>query len=171
MGRRPCGDDVVAEDARYTRVSGSLLRSRCATAINGVSMPLTELIESLSTIGGRHGVGRIALAEQAVQGGADASRSSRVYEAPAAVILHTAHRALEIAVLPPELIRIQREQAVTYARLVYDGRWFTDTRKLLDAFIATVQPMVTGTVCVKLFGGELLSARVIERRVAAASRS
>jgi argininosuccinate synthase len=141
------------------------------TAINGVSMALAELIESLSTIGGRHGVGRIDLAEQPVQGGEDASRSSRVYEAPAAVILHRAHRTLEMAVVPPELIRIQRDQAVTYARVVYGGQWFTDTRKVLDDFSATVQPMVTGAVCVKLFGGELLSACVVERRVAAVSHS
>ena len=82
------------------------------------------------------------------------------------MILHAAHQALEMAVVPPELIRIQRDQAVTYARLVYDGRWFTDARKLLDGYSATVQSMVTGTVCIKLFGGELLPACVVEHRVA-----
>jgi argininosuccinate synthase len=142
-----------------------------ATAVNGVSMALAELIESLTTIGGRHGVGRIALADQAVQGGPDASRSSRVYEAPAAVILHAAHRALETAVVPSELTRIQRDQAVTYAELVYEGRWFTDARKVLDDFSAAVQPMVTGAVCVKLFAGELLSACPVERPFAAVSHS
>jgi argininosuccinate synthase len=130
-------------------------------AINGVPMALTELIESLSTIGGRHGVGRKIMVD------ADthvmlADGQTWVYEAPAAIILDAAHRALEAAVVPSELIQIQRDQAVTYARLVYGGRWFTEARELLDAFSARMQEMVTGTIRIQLFGGELLSSSVVE---------
>ena len=132
------------------------------TAINGVSMALAELIESLSTIGGRHGVGRMVVTGGTAQHSPAVQDLIRVCEAPAAAILETAHRALETAVVPPGLIRIQRDQAVTYAQLVYGGRWFTETRELLDAFSARMQQMVTGTVRIKLFGGELLSSSIVE---------
>ena len=141
------------------------------TAINGVSMALTELIESLSTIGGRHGVGRMMMVDHAACGSTAADGQTRVYEAPAAVILDAAHRALEAAVVPSELIRIQRDQAVTYAQLVYGGRWFTETREQCDAFSARMQQMVTGTIRIKLFGGELLSSSMVEGSVAVVSHS
>ena len=141
------------------------------TAINGVSMSLTELIESLSTIGGKHGVGQKLMVDNDVSGGTVSDGPARVYEAPAAVILDAAHRALEAAVVPSELIRIQREQAVTYAQLVYDGRWFTETRELFDAFSARMQEMVTGTIRVRLFGGELLSSSMVEDSGAVVSHS
>jgi len=86
-------------------------------------------------------------------------------------MLDAAHRALEAAVVPPELIRIQRDQAATYAQLVYSGRWFSEARTSLDAFSATLQQMVTGTVCVKVFGGELLSSSIVELGAEAVSRS
>jgi argininosuccinate synthase len=140
------------------------------TSINGVPMPLTELIESLSTIGGRQGVGRMTLVDAGTDGTA-ADGQTRVYEAPAAVILDAALRALETSVVPSELIQIQRDQAVTYAHLVYGGRWFTDTRELFDAFSARMQQMVTGMVRVKLFGGELLSSSVVEGSGAVVSHS
>jgi argininosuccinate synthase len=141
------------------------------TAINGVSMALTELIESLSTIGGRHGVGRMMMVDHGAHGSTAADGQARVYEAPAAVILDAAHRALEAAVVPSELIRIQRDQAVTYAQLVYGGRWFTETREQFDAFNARMQQMVTGTIRIKLFGGELLSSSVVEVSGAVVSHS
>jgi argininosuccinate synthase len=141
------------------------------TAINGVSMARTELIESLSTIGGRHGVGRMMLVDAGAYGSTVADGQLRVYEAPAAVILDAAHRALEAAVVPSKLIRIQRDQAVTYAQLVYGGRWFTETRELFDAFSARMQEMVTGTIRIKLFGGELLSTSIVEGSGAVVSHS
>jgi argininosuccinate synthase len=129
------------------------------TGVNGVSMALVELIESLSTIGARHGVGRMAMGQ------------GRLYHAPAAVILDAAYRALEAAVVPSELIRIQRDQAETYAELAYSGQWFSESRQVLDAFGATVLPMVRGIVRIKLFGGELLSPSPVELDVAAVSLS
>jgi len=136
-------------------------------AINGVPMALAELVESLSTIGGKHGVGRMAM----TGGVADAAQPSRVYDAPAAVMLDAAHRALEAAVVPPELIRMQRDQAVTYAQLVYSGRWFSEARTSLDTFSAAVQQMVTGTVRIRVFGGELLSSSIVELGTEAVSGS
>ena len=61
------------------------------TAINGVAMPLVELIASLGTIAGAHGVGRIDMVENRLVG----IKSREIYEAPAAVVLHMAHKELQ----------------------------------------------------------------------------
>ncbi len=121
-------------------------------AVNGVPMPLTELIHSVGTIAGAHGVGRIDVVENRLVG----IKSREIYEAPAAVALHAAHRELEGLVVARDLHRLKRELAVRYADLVYNGLWFTPTREAIDAFVASVQTRVTGTVRLKLFKGNLL---------------
>jgi argininosuccinate synthase len=125
--------------------------------VNGVPMPLTELIHSVATIAGVHGVGRIDMIENRLVG----IKSREVYESPAAVVLHAAHRELESLVLPRDLLRLKRELGVKYADLVYNGLWFTPTRKAIDAFAASTQPQVTGEVRLRLFKGE---CRVTGRR-------
>jgi argininosuccinate synthase len=120
------------------------------TQVNGVVMPFAELIASLETIAGAHGVGRIDMLENRLVG----IKSREIYEAPAAVVLHAAHRELENMVTPRELQRLKRRLSQTYADLVYDGLWFTQTREAIDAFVASVQQRVTGTVRLKLFKGD-----------------
>jgi len=124
---------------------------------NGVEMPLVELIESLETIAGAHGVGRIDMIENAAAGG----KSREIYEAPAAVLLYTAHSELEKLVVPRDLERLSHELGRAYADLVYNGRWFSATREAIDAFMRTIQPRVTGGVRLKLFKGD---CRVVGRR-------
>ena len=127
------------------------------TAVNGVAMSLTELIGSLETIAGAHGVGRIDMVENRLVG----IKSREIYEAPAAVVLHAAHSELEGFVIPKDLQRLKRSLAVSYADLVYNGLWFTPMRDALDAFVGKVQERVTGTVRLKLFKGE---CRVVGRK-------
>ena len=117
------------------------------TLVNGVGMPLTELIGSLETIAGAHGVGRIDMVENRLVG----IKSREIYEAPAATVLHAAHRELEGLVIPKDLQRLKRRLAQEYADLVYNGLWFTPTREAIDAFVSNVQQRVTGTVRIKLF--------------------
>jgi argininosuccinate synthase len=127
------------------------------TEVNAVPMPLTELIHSVSTIAGVHGVGRIDMLENRLVG----IKSREVHEAPAAVVLHAAHRELESIVTPKDLIRVKRELGVKYADLVYNGLWFSPIRQAIDAFVATMQPPITGQVRLRLFKGE---CRVVGRR-------
>jgi argininosuccinate synthase len=122
-----------------------------------VEMPLIELIESVETIAGAHGVGRIDMVENAASG----AKSREIYEAPAAVVLHTAHSELETLVIPRELERLAHDLGRAYADLVYNGRWFSPTREAIDAFMSTIQPRVTGAVRLKLFKGD---CRVVGRR-------
>jgi argininosuccinate synthase len=124
---------------------------------NGIEMSLIELIESVETIAGAHGVGRIDMVENATSG----AKSREIYEAPAAVVLHTAHSELEKLVVPRELERLGHDLGRAYADLVYNGRWFSQTREAIDAFMRTIQPRVGGTVRLKLFKGD---CRVVGRR-------
>jgi argininosuccinate synthase len=127
------------------------------TAVNGVTMPLVELIHSLSTIAGSHGVGRIDMLENRLVG----IKSREIYEAPAATVLHMAHHELEMMVIPRDLDRVKRHLACAYADLVYDGLWFTPTREAIDALVAYVQSRVAGTIRLKLFKGD---CRVVGRQ-------
>ncbi|MCX6538300.1 MAG: argininosuccinate synthase [Acidobacteria bacterium] len=126
-------------------------------AVNGVSMPLTEIIASVATIAGAHGVGRIDMVENRLVG----IKSREIYEAPAAVVLHSAHRELENFVSPRDLSRIKQDLGLKYADLVYNGLWFSPVREAIDAFVATIQQRVTGTIRLKLFKG---ACRVVGRQ-------
>ena len=99
-------------------------------AINGVTMPLVDLIVSLRTIAGAHGVGRLDLVETGPAG-----RSRKVYEAPAAVVLHTGHRELTKLAASRDLDRFARQVRVHYADLICHGLWFSPFREALDAFV------------------------------------
>ena len=124
---------------------------------NGIDMALIELIESLETIAGAHGVGRIDMIENRLMG----IKSREIYEAPAAVVLHAAHSELEKFVIARDLERIKHDMGRVYADAVYNGLWFSQTREAIDAFVASIQPRVTGTVRLKLFKGD---CRVVGRR-------
>jgi argininosuccinate synthase len=117
--------------------------------INGVELGLVELVQSLQTIAGAHGVGRIDMVENRLVG----IKSREIYEAPAAVTLHTAHTELQKFVIPRDLERLTAELGVKYADLIYNGLWFTQTREAIDALVLKVQERVTGTVRLKLFKG------------------
>ena len=127
------------------------------TQVNGVAMPLTELINSLETIAGAHGVGRIDMVENRLVG----IKSREIYEAPAATVLHAAHRELEALVIPKDLERLKHDLGRTYADLVYNGLWFTPIREAIDAFVAKVQERVSGATRLKLYRGD---CRVVGRK-------
>jgi argininosuccinate synthase len=122
-------------------------------AINGVAMPLVDLIISLRTIAGAHGVGRLDLVETG-----SAGRSRKVYEAPAAVVLHVAHKELTKLAVSRDLERFARQIRIHYADLICHGLWFTPFREALDAFVDKVQERVTGEVRLKLFKGACRTA-------------
>jgi len=129
------------------------------TAVNGVEMPLVELINSLETIAGVHGVGRIDMVENRLVG----IKSREIYEAPAGLLLHQAHRELEGLVIPRDLLRLKQRLSQEYADIVYNGLWFSPTRSAIDAFVQNIQPRVSGTIRLKLYKGD---CRVVGRKSA-----
>ena len=126
-------------------------------AINGVEMPILELIGSLGIIAGAHGVGRIDMVENHLAG----SKAREIYEAPAAVVLHAAHKELQKMVVTTGVERFSRAVSLQYADTIYNGLWFAPLREALDAFIDKVQERVTGVIRMKLFKGD---CRVVGRK-------
>ena len=104
-----------------------------------------------ATIAGAHGVGRLDLVENRAAG-----RCRKVYEAPAAVVLHAAHRELHEAgrVARSRALRAAGQRRTTPTSICH-GLWFTPLREALDAFVDKVQERVTGEVRLKLFKGAL----------------
>jgi argininosuccinate synthase len=119
------------------------------TAINGIPMPLVDLVGSLVTIAGAHGVGRLDLVETVPSG----QKVRTIYEAPAAVVLHVAHRELQKLLVGREVDRFSRLVRSHYGDLIRTGQWFSPLRTALDAYVRTVQEQVTGVVRLKLFKG------------------
>jgi argininosuccinate synthase len=120
-------------------------------ALNGVELPGVELIDQLNDIAGANGVGRIDLVENRLVG----IKSREIYEAPAAVVLHFAHRELERLTLDKDTAHYKAKLAHDYADLIYNGQWFSPLRCALDGFVNETQKTVNGTVTVKLYKGSV----------------
>jgi argininosuccinate synthase len=126
-------------------------------AIDGDRLPPVELVDRLHALGGAHGVGRIDHVEDRLVG----IKSREIYEAPAATILHEAHRGLEGLTLTKDTLRFNRLVANELAQLTYDGLWFSALHRDLRGYVASSQRVVSGEVRVRLDHG---SAVVVGRR-------
>jgi argininosuccinate synthase len=109
-------------------------------------MSLAELIAELNAKAGAYGIGRIDMLENRAVG----IKSREVYEAPAAIALIEAHRALEDLVLTKAELRIKRHLETAWTELVYDGQWFSPAREAIDAFVDATQQVVDGDVRLSL---------------------
>jgi argininosuccinate synthase len=118
-------------------------------ALNGSKLDGVPLLEQLNKAGGKHGIGRIDHIENRLVG----IKSREIYEAPAAVILHLAHRELETLCLSRPSQRFKALVAQEYADLIYNGLWFSAHHQDLAAYVASGQRYVTGRVRLKLFKG------------------
>lgn len=128
-----------------------------AVGLNGEQLDGVPLITRLNEIGGRHGVGRIDHVENRLVG----IKSRELYEAPAAVILHDAHRELESLCLSKQAQRFKTFVAQEYADLIYNGLWFSAFHQDLAAFVASNQRFVSGFARLKLYRGK---ATVVGRK-------
>jgi len=125
--------------------------------LDGKRMDGVPLIERLNELGGKHGVGRIDHVENRLVG----IKSRELYEAPAAVILHDAHRELETLVLSKQAQRFKTIVAQEYADIIYNGLWFGAFHQDLFQFVLSNQRFVSGLTRVKLFKGK---ATVVGRK-------
>lgn len=119
-------------------------------ALNDTRMEMPQLISQLNLIAGKHGVGRIDHIENRLVG----IKSREVYEAPAAMTLITAHRALEALTLPREVAHFKPIIEQRMANIIYEGLWYSPLRLALQAFIDETQKTVSGKVRIKLFKGQ-----------------
>jgi argininosuccinate synthase len=118
-------------------------------SLDGDELPLAELVATLNASAGAYGVGRIDMIENRSVG----IKSRELYEAPAALVLIDAHRAIEDLTLTKAELRTKRTLEETWTNLVYEGHWFSPLRRALDAFVDTTQEPVTGDVRVELRPG------------------
>ncbi len=117
--------------------------------LNGEEIDGTALIENLNKEAGRYGIGRIDHIEDRLVG----IKSREIYEAPAAIVLHAAHQALEGLTLSRDQIRFKETVAAEYARLIYNGQWYSALHQDLAAYVQSTQRFVTGIVRMKLSRG------------------
>jgi argininosuccinate synthase len=115
-------------------------------SLDGEELPLHELVADLNGRAGAYGIGRIDMIENRAVG----IKSREVYEAPAAITLIEAHRALEDLVLTKAEHRIKRQLETAWTELVYEGFWFSPAREAVDAFVDATQAVVDGEVRVAL---------------------
>lgn len=126
-------------------------------ALNGEQQSPVALVQQLNILAGAHGIGRIDHVENRLVG----IKSREVYEAPAAIVLLLAHRALESLTLGRDQERVKETLSAEYARLIYNGQWYSALHANLMAFMRSSQQFVTGDVRLKLFRGV---AMVVGRR-------
>ncbi|GIQ70004.1 argininosuccinate synthase [Xylanibacillus composti] len=125
-------------------------------AINGKAMGPLEVMETLNELGGKHGIGRIDMVENRFVG----MKSRGVYETPGGTILFVAHRKMESLTMDREVMSLRDSLISRYSGLVYNGFWFAPERLALQALIAESQKNVTGTVRMKLYKGNVISAGI-----------
>ena len=118
-------------------------------AIDGVGMEYLHVIEKMNQIAGDNGYGRIDMIENRMIG----VKSRECYEAPGALALICAHRALEDMCLEREVLRYKLHIEQDWATLVYNGQWFSPLKHAMDAFLETTQRCVTGKVRLKFYKG------------------
>jgi len=148
----PDGDEHI--EPTYLEI---MFQHGIPVALNGEDTDAVLLVETLNKLAGKYGIGRIDHIENRLVG----IKSREIYEAPAAVVLHAAHQALESLTLSRDQARFKEMVAAEYARLIYDGQWYSALHQDLAAYVQSTQRFVSGTVRVKLSRGH---CAVIGRR-------
>jgi argininosuccinate synthase len=123
-------------------------------AVNGKLLSPAGVMRSLNKLGGKHGIGRVDLVENRFVG----MKSRGVYETPGGAILHYGHRQIETLTLDREVMHLRDGLIPKYSELIYNGFWFAPEREFLQAAVDHSQENVTGTVKLKLYKGNIITA-------------
>jgi len=121
-------------------------------AINGEAMSPATILETLNQYGNKHGIGRIDIVENRYVG----MKARGCYETPGGTIMLKAHRAIESITLDREEAHLKDEMMPKYAKLIYQGYWFSPEREMLQAAIDKTQENVEGRVKLKLYKGNVI---------------
>jgi argininosuccinate synthase len=121
-------------------------------AINGKKLSPAQVLTKLNELGGKHGIGRLDMVENRYVG----MKSRGCYETPGGTIMWKAHRAMESITMDREVLALKDDLMPRYARLIYNGYWFSPERKLLQVLIDDSQKTVNGTVRLKLYKGTMM---------------
>ncbi len=121
-------------------------------AIDGVEKSPATVMEELNKVAGENGVGRVDIVENRYVG----MKARGCYETPAGTVLLKAHRAIESITLDREAAHLKDELMPKYAKLIYNGYWWSPEREMLQAAIDATQTVVNGDVRVKLYKGNVI---------------
>lgn len=136
----------VATELELTYEKGDIV------AINGVAKTPAEVLRELNQVAGANGIGRLDIVENRYVG----MKSRGCYETPAGTVMLRAHRAIESITLDREVTHLKDELMPRYAKLIYNGYWWSPEREMLQAMIDASQEVVNGTVRVKLYKGNVI---------------
>ncbi len=125
-------------------------------AVDGEKMKASDVIRKLNKLGGENGIGLLDIVENRLVGMKDRG----VYETPGGTILYKAHECLEMITVDKDTAHMKSKLAVDFADLVYNGKWFTPLREALSAFADKTQEHVTGSVKLKLYKGNIITASI-----------
>ena len=123
-------------------------------AVDGEKMKASDVIRKLNKLGGENGIGIIDIVENRLVGMKDRG----VYETPGGTILYKAHELLEMLTVDKDTMHEKEKLAITFAELIYNGKWYSPLREALSAFMDKTQEYVTGTVKLKLYKGNIIPA-------------
>src|SRR5690606_7702446 len=121
-------------------------------AVDGQRLSPAQVLETLNAIGGRHGIGRLDKVENRYVG----MKSRGCYETPGGTIMLAGHRAIESITLDREVLALKEDLMPRYARLVYNGYWFSPERELLQGLIDASHATVNGKVKLPLYKGTIM---------------
>ena len=120
-------------------------------ALNGTALSAAQMLRELNRLGGMHGVGRSDIVENRMVG----MKSRGCYETPGGTIMLRGHRAMESITLDREVGHLKDELMPRYAKMIYNGYWWSPERKVLQALIDESQIPVNGNVTLKLYKGSV----------------
>lgn len=120
-----------------------------AVSLNGEALSPAMILTRLNELGRVHGIGRLDLVENRFVG----MKSRGIYETPGGSILMAAHRGIEQITMDRGAAHLKDELMPRYAKLLYEGFWFSPEREMLQAAIDASQEFVSGEVRLKLFKG------------------
>jgi argininosuccinate synthase len=140
-------DTVDSKEPTYVEIA---FQNGIPVSLNGEELEGYVLVETLNKLAGEYGIGRIDHVENRLVG----IKSREIYEAPAATVLLTAHKALEGLTLSREQLRFKEMVASEYARLIYNGQWYSALHQDLAAYVQSTQRFVSGEVRMKLGRGK-----------------
>jgi argininosuccinate synthase len=141
-------EDAPAK-ARYVEIE---FEQGIPVGLDGEDMDGVKLVQQLNDIAGEHGIGRVDHLENRLVG----IKTREIYEAPAAVVLHKAHQALEDMTLARDQAIFKNNVSDQISKLIYDGLWFSALHQDLRAYVESSQRHVTGTVRLKMYKGGLM---------------
>jgi argininosuccinate synthase len=141
--------ELAPDEAEYLTLT---YKNGDPIALNGEQMSPATLLEKLNQYGNKHGIGRVDIVENRYVG----MKARGCYETPGGTIMLKAHRAIESICLDREAAHLKDELMPKYAKLIYQGYWFSPEREMLQAAIDATQKNVEGDVRVKLYKGNVM---------------